>query len=313
MFDCDLKSVVFGQDLVIDVFVVLIKMVCVGFGKMDKLIGVFLFFGLMGVGKIEVVCQFVFMFGIELICFDMLEYMECYVVSWLIGVLLGYVGFDQGGLLIEVVMKKLYCVLLFDEIEKVYLDIFNVLLQVMDYGMLMDNNGCKVDFCNVIIIMMMNVGVELMQKVMIGFMMCCEMGDEMIDIKCLFMLEFCNCLDVIISFCLFDEEIIMCVVDKFLIQFEEQLYEKKVDVFFIDVLCKYFVKYGFDLLMGVWLMQWLIQDMIWCVLVDELLFGKFFNGGYVMVDVDESDKVQLLFDKLVNLLYKLNEEMVEVE
>lgn len=150
---------VFGQDNVIEVLIEVIKMSCVGLGYEYKFVGLFLFVGLIGVGKIEVMVQFLKVLGIELLCFDMFEYMECYMVSCLIGVFLGYVGFDQGGLLIDVVIKYFYVVLLLDEIEKVYLDVFNLLLQVMDNGMLIDNNGCKVDFCNVVLVMIINVGV----------------------------------------------------------------------------------------------------------------------------------------------------------
>ena len=311
--DRDLKSVVFGQDPAIDALAASIKMARAGLGKMDKPIGAFLFSGPTGVGKTEVARQLAFTLGIELIRFDMSEYMERHAVSRLIGAPPGYVGFDQGGLLTEAVTKKPHCVLLLDEIEKAHPDIFNVLLQVMDHGTLTDNNGRKADFRNVIIIMTTNAGAESMQKATIGFTTRRETGDEMTDIKRLFTPEFRNRLDSIISFRSLDEEIIMRVVDKFLIQLEEQLHEKKVDALFTDALRKHLAKHGFDPLMGARPMQRLIQDTIRRALADELLFGKLVNGGHVTVDVDESDKVQLSFDKLANPPHKPNEETVEVE
>ena len=181
--------------------------------------------------------------------------------------------------------------LLLDEIEKAHPDIFNVLLQVMDHGTLTDNNGRKADFRNVIIIMTTNAGAESMQKATIGFTTRRETGDEMTDIKRLFTPEFRNRLDSIISFRSLDEEIIMRVVDKFLIQLEEQLHEKKVDALFTDALRKHLAKHGFDPLMGARPMQRLIQDTIRRALADELLFGKLLNGGHVTVDVDEGDSV----------------------
>ena len=311
--DRDLKSVVFGQDPAIDALAASIKMARAGLGKMDKPIGSFLFSGPTGVGKTEVARQLAFTLGIELIRFDMSEYMERHAVSRLIGAPPGYVGFDQGGLLTEAVTKKPHCVLLLDEIEKAHPDIFNVLLQVMDHGTLTDNNGRKADFRNVIIIMTTNAGAESMQKATIGFTTRRETGDEMADIKRLFTPEFRNRLDSIISFRSLDEEIIMRVVDKFLIQLEEQLHEKKVDALFTDALRKHLAKHGFDPLMGARPMQRLIQDTIRRALADELLFGKLVNGGHVTVDVDENDKVQLSFDKLANPPHKPNEEAVEVE
>lgn len=203
--------------------------------------------------------------------------------------------------------------LLLDEIEKAHPDIFNVLLQVMDHGTLTDNNGRKADFRNVIIIMTTNAGAESMQKATIGFTTRRETGDEMADIKRLFTPEFRNRLDAIISFRSLDEEIIMRVVDKFLIQLEEQLHEKKVDALFTDALRKHLATHGFDPLMGARPMQRLIQDTIRRALTDELLFGKLVNGGHVTVDVDENDKVTLSFDNLANPPHKPNEEAVEVE
>ncbi|MDE2608563.1 MAG: AAA family ATPase, partial [Burkholderiales bacterium] len=206
-----------------------------------------------------------------------------------------YVGFDQGGLLTEAITKKPHCVLLFDEIEKAHPDIFNVLLQVMDHGTLTDNNGRKADFRNVIIIMTTNAGAELMNRSTIGFTTQREAGDEMADIKRMFTPEFRNRLDAIISFKALDEQIILRVVDKFLMQLEDQLHEKKVEVVFTDTLRKYLSRKGFDPLMGARPMQRLIQDTIRRALADELLFGKLTSGGRVTVDLDAQDQVQLTF------------------
>jgi ATP-dependent Clp protease ATP-binding subunit ClpA len=293
--DRDLKATVFGQDPAIDALGAVIKMSRSGLGKPDKPIGAFLFSGPTGVGKTEVAKQLAFVMGIELVRFDMSEYMERHAVSRLIGAPPGYVGFDQGGLLTEAVTKKPHCVLLLDEIEKAHPDIFNILLQVMDHGTLTDNNGRKADFRNVIVIMTTNAGAQDLQKRSIGFSNSKEAGDEMGEIKRMFTPEFRNRLDSIISFRALDEEIIMRVVDKFLMQLEEQLHEKKVDAIFSDALRKHLAKNGFDPLMGARPMQRLIQDTIRRALADELLFGKLIHGGKVTVDMDENDKVKLDF------------------
>jgi ATP-dependent Clp protease ATP-binding subunit ClpA len=216
----DLKSVVFGQDPAIDALAAAIKMARSGLGKPDKPIGSFLFSGPTGVGKTEVAKQLAYILGIDLIRFDMSEYMERHAVSRLIGAPPGYVGFDQGGLLTEAITKKPHAVLLLDEIEKAHPDVFNVLLQVMDHGTLTDNNGRKADFRNVIIVMTTNAGAETMNKATIGFTNSREQGDEMGDIKRLFTPEFRNRLDAIVNFRALDEEIILRVVDKFLLQLE---------------------------------------------------------------------------------------------
>lgn len=282
----DLKSVVFGQDPAVDALSASIKMARSGLGKADKPIGAFLFSGPTGVGKTEVAKQLAYILGIELIRFDMSEYMERHAVSRLIGAPPGYVGFDQGGLMTEAVTKKPHAVLLLDEIEKAHPDVFNVLLQVMDHGTLTDNNGRKADFRNVIIIMTTNAGAETMNKSTIGFTTRREQGDEMGDIKRLFTPEFRNRLDAIVSFRALDEEIILRVVDKFLLQLEQQLAEKKVEVTFTDPLRKHLAKKGFDPLMGARPMQRLIQDTIRRALADELLFGRLVDGGRLTVDVD---------------------------
>jgi ATP-dependent Clp protease ATP-binding subunit ClpA len=291
--DRDLKSVVFGQDVAIDALAAAIKMARSGLGKPDKPIGSFLFSGPTGVGKTEVAKQLAYILGIELIRFDMSEYMERHAVSRLIGAPPGYVGFDQGGLLTEAVTKKPHAVLLLDEIEKAHPDVFNVLLQVMDHGTLTDNNGRKADFRNVIIIMTTNAGAETMNKAVIGFTNTRETGDEMADIKRLFTPEFRNRLDAIVNFKALDEEIILRVVDKFLLQLESQLAEKKVEVTFTDALRKHLAKKGFDPLMGARPMQRLIQDTIRRALADELLFGRLVDGGRLVVDLDDQGEVVL--------------------
>ena len=289
----DLKSVVFGQDKALEVLASAVKMARSGLGKGDKPIGSFLFSGPTGVGKTEAAKQLAYIMGVELIRFDMSEYMERHAVSRLIGAPPGYVGFYQGGLLTEAISKKPHCVLLLDEIEKAHPDIFNVLLQVMDHGTLTDNNGRKADFRNVIIIMTTNAGAETMNKATIGFTNARQQGDEMADIKRLFTPEFRNRLDAIVSFKALDEQIILRVVDKFLLQLEQQLAEKKVEVTFTDKLRKLLAKKGFDPLMGARPMQRLIQDMVRKALADELLFGRLTEGGRLTVDLDDQDEVLL--------------------
>jgi ATP-dependent Clp protease ATP-binding subunit ClpA len=289
----DLKNVVFGQDKAVDALASAVKMARSGIGKTDKPIGSFLFSGPTGVGKTEAAKQLAYIMGIELIRFDMSEYMERHAVSRLIGAPPGYVGFDQGGLLTEAITKKPHCVLLLDEIEKAHPDVFNVLLQVMDHGTLTDNNGRKADFRNVIIVMTTNAGAETMNKATIGFTNSRQAGDEMADIKRLFTPEFRNRLDAIVSFKALDETVILRVVDKFLLQLETQLQEKKVEVAFSDELRKHLAKKGFDPLMGARPMQRLIQDTIRKALADELLFGRLTKGGSLDVDIDDKGEVVL--------------------
>ncbi len=297
--DRDLKAVVFGQELAIDTLAKAIKMARSGLGTPGKPIGSFLFSGPTGVGKTEVAKQLAYCMGIELLRFDMSEYMERHAVSRLIGAPPGYVGFDQGGQLTEAVTKKPYCVLLLDEIEKAHPDIYSILLQVMDHGTLTDNNGRKADFRNVIIIMTTNAGQESIQKANMGFTNTRQAGDEMVEIKRLFSPEFRNRLDATISFKALDHEIILRVVDKFLIQLEEQLHEKKVEAIFTDALKTHLATKGFDPTMGARPMSRLIQDTIRSALADELLFGKLSGGGHVTVDLDESGKIKLLFEEEV--------------
>ncbi|HEX7437555.1 MAG TPA: ATP-dependent Clp protease ATP-binding subunit ClpA [Caldimonas sp.] len=288
--DRDLNSVVFGQEPAIEALSAAIKMARSGLGRPDKPIGCFLFSGPTGVGKTEVAKQLAYILGIELIRFDMSEYMERHAVSRLIGAPPGYVGFDQGGLLTEAISKKPHAVLLLDEIEKAHPDVFNVLLQVMDHGTLTDNNGRKADFRSVIIVMTTNAGAEALSKTTIGFTNSREHGDEMGDIKRMFTPEFRNRLDAIVSFKPLDEEVILRVVDKFLLQLESQLGEKKVEVTFTDGLRKQLAKKGFDPQMGARPMQRLIQDTIRRALADELLFGRLVDGGRLTVDVDAEGK-----------------------
>jgi ATP-dependent Clp protease ATP-binding subunit ClpA len=286
---------VFGQDAAIDALAKAIKMSRSGLGAPQKPIGNFLFSGPTGVGKTEVARQLAYCMGIELIRFDMSEYMERHAVSRLIGAPPGYVGFDQGGLLTEAVTKKPHAVLLLDEIEKAHPDVFNILLQIMDHGTLTDNNGRKADFRNVVIVMTTNAGAEALQKTSIGFTNSKQAGDEMADIKRMFTPEFRNRLDAIVSFKALDAQIILRVVDKFLMQLEGQLHEKKVDAIFTDTLRAWLAEKGFDALMGARPMARLIQDTIRSALADELLFGRLVHGGRVTIDLDESEKVTLNF------------------
>lgn len=289
----DLKAVVFGQNKAIEALAASIKMSRSGLGRPDKPIGSFLFSGPTGVGKTEVARQLAFTLGVELLRFDMSEYMERHAVSRLIGAPPGYVGFEQGGLLTEAIAKQPHCVLLLDEIEKAHPDIYNILLQVMDHGTLTDNNGRKADFRNVIIIMTTNAGAENLNRSSIGFAAPSKTGDEMADIKRMFTPEFRNRLDAIIGFAPLTHEVILRVVDKFLMQLEDQLHEKRVEVTFTQALRDHLAKNGFDPLMGARPMQRLIQDTIRRALADELLFGRLVDGGHVEIDVDEEDQVQL--------------------
>ena len=292
--DRDLKAIVFGQDAAIEALARAIKMARSGLGMPDRPIGNFLFSGPTGVGKTEVARQLAYCSGVDLLRFDMSEYMERHAVSRLIGAPPGYVGFDQGGQLTEAVTKKPYCVLLLDEIEKAHPDIYSILLQVMDHGTLTDNNGRKTDFRNVIIILTTNAGQEDLQKSTIGFTGARQAGDEMAEIRRIFSPEFRNRLDAIIPFQPLSPEIILRVVDKFLMQLEAQLHEKKVEATFSDALKAYLADQGFDPQMGARPMARLIQDTIRAALADELLFGRLTHGGRVDVDIDADGKVRLL-------------------
>jgi len=289
----DLKAVIFGQDKAIETLSNAIKMSRSGIGPIDRPIGSFLFSGPTGVGKTEVARQLAYTLGIELIRIDMSEYMERHSVSKLIGAPPGYVGYDQGGILTEQINKNPYSVLLLDEIEKANPDIFNILLQVMDNGILTDSNGRKTDFRNVTVIMTTNAGAEALSKSNFGFTQTKESGDENGEIKKVFSPEFRNRLDATVSFSSLDNEIILKVVDKFLIQLETQLHDKKVDASFTKDLKNYLAKSGFDEQMGARPMARLIQDTIRKALADELLFGKLVNGGEVEIDIDNKEKIVL--------------------
>ena len=291
----DLKTMVFGQNKAINALAAAIKMSRSGLGDPQKPVGSFLFSGPTGVGKTEVARQLAYAMGIKLHRFDMSEYMEHHAVSRLIGAPPGYVGFDQGGLLTEAIIKQPYSVLLLDEIEKAHPDILNILLQVMDHGTLTDNNGRKANFRNAVIIMTTNAGAESLAKTSMGFTESSQAGDEIADIKRIFTPEFRNRLDAIISFSALDKDIILRVADKFLMQLEAQLHEKKVEAIFTDALKEFLAKNGFDSLMGARPMARLIQDTIRSALADELLFGRLANGGKVTVDVDVEGKVKLKF------------------
>lgn len=284
----DLKHMVYGQDAAIEALAAAVKMSRSGLGLPDKPIGCFLFSGPTGVGKTEVAKQLAFSLGVPLQRFDMSEYMERHAVARLIGAPPGYVGFEQGGLLTETVNKQPHCVLLLDEIEKAHPDIFNILLQVMDAGRLTDNNGKSADFRNVVLIMTTNAGAESLSRPSLGFTAKRERGDEMQAINKLFTPEFRNRLDAVIPFAPLSEPVIAKVVDKFLLQLEKQLLDKKVEAEFTPALRRYLAAKGFDPQMGARPMHRLIQEKIRKPLADELLFGKLTEGGFVKIDWNDS-------------------------
>jgi ATP-dependent Clp protease ATP-binding subunit ClpA len=293
----DLKAVIFGQDKAIQSLTNAIKMSRSGIGPENRPIGSFLFSGPTGVGKTEVARQLAYTLGIELIRIDMSEYMERHSVSKLIGAPPGYVGYDQGGILTEQINKNPHAVLLLDEIEKAHPDIYNILLQVMDNGLLTDSNGRKTDFRNVTLIMTTNAGAEVLSKGNFGFTQSKNSGDEQQEIKRIFSPEFRNRLDSTVSFAALNNDIILKVVDKFLIQLETQLHDKKVDATFTPKLKSFLAKEGFDPQMGARPMARLIQDTIRKALADELLFGKLTNGGEVEISIDDDEKISLKITK----------------
>lgn len=292
----NLKAKVFGQDQAIEVLAASIKMARSGLKQADKPIGSFLFAGPTGVGKTEVARQLAQLLDLPLLRFDMSEYMERHAVSRLIGSPPGYVGYEQGGLLTDAVNKQPYCVLLLDEIEKAHPDVFNVLLQVMDYARLTDNNGRSADFRNVIVIMTTNAGAAELAKHNLGFTGVREQSDSLAMIEKNFTPEFRNRLDAIVPFKALNEEIIAKVVDKFLLALEHQLLAKQVVAEFTPALRIYLVKHGFDVALGARPMHRLIQERIRKLLADELLFGRLSEGGSVVIDYQpQSDEVVLDF------------------
>jgi len=288
----NLKMVIFGQDTAIDTLASAIKLARSGLGNPDKPIGSFLFAGPTGVGKTEVTRQLALQLGIEFIRFDMSEYMEPHSVSRLIGAPPGYVGFDKGGLLTEKIVKHPHCVLLLDEVEKAHPDIFNVLLQVMDRGILTDSNGREANFKNVIVVMTTNAGATQAARRSIGFTHQDHSTDAMEVIRKGFSPEFRNRLDAIVQFQALEFEHILRVVDKFLIELESQLHEKNVTLTVTPAAREWLARHGFDPQMGARPMARVIQDEIKRPLADELLFGQLVTGGRVLVDT-AGDQLQV--------------------
>ncbi len=285
----DLKMVVFGQDEAIDALATSIKLARSGLAHPEKPVGCYLFSGPTGVGKTEVARQLAAVMGVELIRFDMSEYMERHTVSRLIGAPPGYVGFDQGGLLTDAVNKHPHAVLLLDEIEKAHADVFNLLLQVMDHGTLTDNNGRKSDFRNVSLVMTTNAGADKLGRASMGFTHQDHSGDELQDIKRMFNPEFRNRLDAIIHFKTLDDDTIGHVVDKFILELEAQLADKNVTIDLDNAARKWIAKHGHDPAMGARPMARLIQEKVKKPLADELLFGKLVHGGQIQVSVKKGE------------------------
>tara|TARA_B100000953_G_scaffold83788_1_gene68424 strand:- start:1184 stop:3445 length:2262 start_codon:yes stop_codon:yes gene_type:complete len=295
----NLKMVVFGQDEAINMLSNTIKMSRSGLGNTQKPIGNFLFAGPTGVGKTEVTRQLAMQMGVELVRFDMSEYMERHTVSRLIGAPPGYVGFDQGGLLTEAINKQPHCVLLLDEIEKANPDVFNLLLQIFDHGTLTDTNGRKTDFRNVIIVMTTNAGADRLSRASVGFTPQDHSSDVTESIKKMFNPEFRNRLDAIIHFNPLDKRTISNVVDKFLIELEAQLDDKKVTIEITEDAREWLANNGYDKIMGARPMSRLIQKIIKRPLAEELLFGKLMHGGHVVASLDNNSiKVEIKEEQL---------------
>ena len=283
--ESDLKTVIFGQDQAIHSLVNAIKLSRAGLRDDNKTIGSFLFAGPTGVGKTEITNQLANMMGIELVRFDMSEYMERHTVSRLIGAPPGYVGFDQGGLLTEAVVQNPHCVLLLDEIEKAHPDIYNLLLQIMDSGVLTDNNGRKADFRNVIVVMTTNAGADLLEKKSIGFSDQSNESDALLSLKKLFSPEFRNRLDEIIQFNYLPIEVILSIVDKFLTKLQAQLDARNVELIYSKKVLNWIADNGYNKEMGARPMERFITNKIKKPLVDKVLFGDLSKGGQIKVDL----------------------------
>jgi len=281
----NLKLVIYGQDKAIETLSSAIKMARSGLGDQRKPVGSFLFAGPTGVGKTEVTRQLALALGVELVRFDMSEYMERHTVSRLIGAPPGYVGFDQGGLLTEAITKHPHSVLLLDEVEKAHPDVFNLLLQVMDHGTLTDNNGRKADFRHVVIVMTTNAGAADMSRASIGFVAQDHASDGMEAIKKVFSPEFRNRLDAVVQFASLDERTIQRVVDKLLVEVETQLEQKGVALHIDEDARQWIARRGYDPKMGARPMARVIQEHIKRPLAEELLFGRLANGGHAFVSV----------------------------
>lgn len=293
--ETDLRRVVFGQDAALTALAASIKLARAGLRDPNKPIGSYLFSGPTGVGKTEAAKQLANTMGVEMLRFDMSEYMERHSVSRLIGAPPGYVGFDQGGLLTDGIDQHPHCVLLLDEIEKAHPDLYNILLQVMDHGSLTDANGKKVDFRNVVLIMTTNAGASDAAKDGIGFGRGKKDDEESEAIKRLFTPEFRNRLDAVIHFKALTPEIVANVVDKFVLQLEAQLADRQVEIELTDAARSWLAVRGYDPAMGARPLGRLIQEYIKKPLADELLFGKLKKGGLVRVDVDGEQAEQLTF------------------
>lgn len=285
----DLKRTVFGQDKAVEEVVTAIKLGRSGLGNPEKPIGCFMFAGPTGVGKTELSKELARVMGVEFLRFDMSEYMEKHTVSRLIGAPPGYVGFDQGGMLTDAISKSPHCVLLLDEIEKAHPDLFNILLQVMDYGTLTDNNGRKTDFRNVILVMTTNAGARDMSRNAIGMVPNTIAGNEKKELERVFSPEFRNRLDAVISFNALPPAVVLNVVDKFITQLELQLLQKKVDLDVTDSARSWLAVAGYDEKMGARPLARLIHEKIKKPLADEILFGKLERGGRVTVDLTDDE------------------------
>jgi ATP-dependent Clp protease ATP-binding subunit ClpA len=304
----DLKLTIFGQDKAIQALSAAIKMARSGLTDEGKPIGSFLFSGPTGVGKTEVTRQLALVMGVELIRFDMSEYMERHTVSRLIGAPPGYVGFDQGGLLTEAVIKNPHAVVLLDEIEKAHPEVFNLLLQVMDHGTLTDNNGRKADFRNIILVMTTNAGAQEMSRASIGFTQQDHSSDGMAIIKKSFTPEFRNRLDAIIQFASLDSHSIARVVDKLVVELEARLGSNNVTLELDDAARNWIAERGYDPKMGARPMARIIQEQIKRPLAEELLFGSLADGGHVRICVGADGNLELMAEPATKELEHLPEE-----